>query len=214
MQESWSLFSTHVVDFDIIQMPSLSIDFLFQEAYDWVRDETGWAHILWGWPTFAIAYDVLLKAWEADDSIKRENYRRINEWKIWELKVPKQSVKWLELTNWGIFALNRDYYSISLDKELEKGADWPIDEWDFFINRDHLAIPEMRESWKAFFVDPDRDRPKFQRLFKGGDLQAVIPSPVPEEWVIDQRIVKRPRGVRLRINLARLFGRTFIARFA
>ncbi|MFW9916286.1 MAG: hypothetical protein ACFFGZ_11835 [Candidatus Thorarchaeota archaeon] len=214
MPESWAVFSTHVVDFDIVQMPSLSIDFSFQEAYDWIRDETGWAHILWCWPTFAIAYDVLLNAWLVDNSIKRDDHRRINEWKIWKLKVPKQSVKWLELANWGVFALNRDYYSISLDKELEKGADCPIDEWSFFIDRDRLAIPEMRESWKAFFVDPERDRPKFQRLLKLGDLQAVIPSPVPEDWVIDQRTVKRPRGVKLRVSVARIFGRNFIARFA
>ena len=81
-------------------------------------------------------------------------------------------------------------------------------------NRDRLTIPEMRESWKAFFVDPDRELQRFRRLLKLDDLQAVIPSPVPKEWVVDQRILKRPRWVKLRLKLVRAFGRNFVSRFA
>ena len=51
----WRIVTVHQPFFDIIKVPSFSVsvdsDFFFQEAYEWIKDETGWYNILGAWPT-------------------------------------------------------------------------------------------------------------------------------------------------------------------
>ncbi|MHA2294849.1 MAG: hypothetical protein ACXADA_02475 [Candidatus Hodarchaeales archaeon] len=148
-----------------------------------------------------------MKSWEAEaiNDNKPDDYYYIDEWHIWKLSVPSEVITWLEFVNWGVFPLNKCYYSLSFDRKAEDPrSSTTLDELDALEARDQLVIPLMEESWNFLFVDPINKPSRFQELLRDKDLQAVVPSPVLEEWVTGLKNVHRDKKGKIRFTIRNL----------